>query len=53
MAHVPGVENVVADALSSQHDDDSEEDRAAVVHVVTHLLADVDLEDLWYSSGAA
>ena len=41
MAHIPGVENVVADTLSRQFDDAEE---MAVVHV--HSLADVDLAAL-------
>ena len=38
VAHIPGLENVVADALSRQYDD---EDLPAVVHSVVHALIDV------------
>ena len=41
MAHVPGLKNVVADALTRQHDDS-----VAIVNTVAHRLADVDLEQL-------
>ena len=40
IAHVPGVENVVADALSRQHED------TAIVNTIAHRLADIDLEML-------
>ena len=43
IAHVPGLENVVADTLSRQYDD---EQVTAVVNAVTHTLADVDLAAL-------
>ena len=43
VAHIPGLENVVADTLSRQYDD---EDTSAVVHSKTHSLADVDLARL-------
>ena len=49
VAHVPGVDNVVADALSRQHDDEGGDGvggEPAFVHAVTHLLADVDLNQL-------
>ena len=42
-AHVPGFENVVADALTRQYDD---EKASALVHAVTHTLSDVSLADL-------
>ena len=41
--HVPGVENVVADALTRQYDD---ERASAIVHAVVHNLTDVDLSEL-------
>ena len=44
IAHVPGVDNVVADALSRQHDDELSEE--TLVHAVSHLLADINLQDL-------
>ena len=40
IAHVPGLENVVADALTRQYD---EAEIKAVVHSVAHSLTDVDL----------
>ena len=43
IAHVPGLENVVADALTRQFDDEVD---AVFVHSVTHALVDVDLEEL-------
>ena len=43
IAHVPGLENVVADALTRQFDNEGD---AAFVHAVTHALVDVDLADL-------
>ena len=43
IAHVPGLENVVVDALSRQFDDEKE---VAVVHTVAHALVDVDLSQL-------
>ena len=43
MAHVPGLENVVADALSRQYDDG---DPAVIVHSVAYKLADVQLSDI-------
>ena len=46
IAHVPGVDNVVADALSRQHDDDIPDTEAAIVQAVTHQLTDVNLEQL-------
>ena len=45
IAHVPGVDNVVADAMSRQHDNE-ENDETAFVHAVAHLLADIDLNEL-------
>ena len=49
VAHVPGVDNVAADALSRQCDDDAE-GHVAIVHAVSHVsvtwLADVDLEEI-------
>ena len=44
ISHVPGLENVVADALTRQYDD--EEHSAAIVHSVAHTLVDVNLSDL-------
>ena len=52
IAHVPGMDNVVADALSPQHNDDgkndgdSHKDNMAIVHVVAHLMTDIDLNQL-------
>ena len=43
IAHVLGLDNVVADALTRQYDD---EGAAAVVHEVSHSLTDIDLEKL-------
>ena len=43
MAHVPGLENVVADALTRQYDD---EERAAIIHTIVHKLTDVDLAEI-------
>ena len=43
ISHVPGLENVVADALSRQFDD---EEAAAVVHSIVHTLSDVNLAEL-------
>ena len=40
MAHIPGLQNVVADALTRQFDD---EEATAVVHSVVHELTDVNL----------
>ena len=45
IAHVPGVDNVVADVMSRQHDDKVGGDRA-FVHAVAHFLADVDFDEL-------
>ena len=45
IAHVPGLENVVADAFTRQFDD---EQASVLVHSVTHVLADVNLQD-WVS----
>ena len=44
LAHVPGVDNVTADALSRQFDDET--DAPAIVNAIVHQLADVDLEAL-------
>ena len=43
IAHVPGLENVVADALTRQFDDKKE---AAIVHSVAHALVDVDIAEI-------
>ena len=43
IAHVPGMENVVADALTRQYDDG---EAAAIVHSVSHMLTGVDLGKL-------
>ena len=43
ITHIPGLENVVADALTRQYDDG---DAAAIVHSVTHVLTDVNLKEL-------
>ena len=45
IAHVPGVDNVVADAMSRQHDDEAGGD-SEFVHAMAHFLADVDLDEL-------
>ena len=42
IAHIPGIDNVVADALSRQFD----EQPLVTVHAVSHSLSDVDLEQL-------
>ena len=51
VAHVPGLDNVVADALSRQHEREEDENKkaqkcTAAVHAVAHLMADIDLEKL-------
>ena len=52
VAHVPGFENIVADALTRQYDDEKEsvvardEKESAIVHAVTHSLSDISLADL-------
>ena len=43
IAHVPGVDNVVADTLSRQYGDTQD---LAMVNTVAHRLVDVDLEEL-------
>ena len=43
ITHVPGLLNVVADALTRQYDD---ERASAVVHSIVHSLLDVDLAEL-------
>ena len=43
IAHIPGMENVVADALSRQYDDG---EASAVVHAIAHTLSEVSLADL-------
>ena len=43
IAHVPGMENVVVDALTRQYDDD---EAAAIVHAISHELSDISLADL-------
>ena len=43
IAHVPGLENVVANAFTRQYDD---EDVSAAVHSVVHSLSDVNLSEL-------
>ena len=43
IAHIPGLENVVADALTRQYDDAEE---PAIIHTVVHALTDVDLNGL-------
>ena len=43
IAHVPGLENIIVDALTRQFDDEKE---SVLVHSVTHALADVDLASL-------
>ena len=40
IAHVPGITNVVADALTRQFDDERD---PAIVHAIAHTLSDVDL----------
>ena len=42
IAHIPGIDNIVADSLSRQYD----EPQAVTVHAVAHELYDVDLSDL-------
>ena len=42
VAHVPGLDNVVADPLMRQYDDEA----AAVVHAIVHSLSDVDIAGL-------
>ena len=43
IAHIPGLENVVADALTRQFDD---ERSSILVHSIAHALVDVDLADV-------
>ena len=43
IAHVPGLENVVADAFTRQYDD---EQPSAIVHAIVHNLVDVNLSEL-------
>ena len=43
IAHVPGLQNVMADALSRQYDDEKE---LAIVHSIAHALSDFDLSEL-------
>ena len=43
IAHIPGVENVVADVLSRQYNDVEE---TSIVHSIVHALTDVDLAEL-------
>ena len=43
MAHIPGLENVVAEALTRQYD---EVEATAVVHSVVHSLSDIDLAEV-------
>ena len=43
IAHVRGIENVVADALTCQYDD---VEATAIVHAIAHTLSDVSLADL-------
>ena len=43
IAHIAGLENVVADTLTRQFDDKED---SAYVHSVTHAMVDVDLDDL-------
>ena len=43
VAHIPGLDNVVPDALSRQYDD---EVQPVVVHTVVHTLADLDLAEI-------
>ena len=43
IAHVPGLDNVVADAFTTQFDDEKE---AAIVHAIAHAFSDVDLAEL-------
>ena len=43
VAHVPVLENVVADALTRQYDDEKE---SAIVNAITHTLSDVSLAEL-------
>ena len=47
IAHVPGVDNVVADSLSRQHDDGiTEAGDVAMAHAISHFLSDIDLNAL-------
>ena len=43
IAHVPGLESIITDALTRQYDD---REAAALVHSIAHTLADVDLSEL-------
>ena len=43
VAHVPGFDNIVADALTRQYDDERE---SAIVNAITHHLSDISLADL-------
>ena len=49
VAHVPEVDNVVADTLSRQHDDESDDGvggKPTIVHAVAHLLFNVIVDEL-------
>ena len=47
VAHVPGIDNVITDALSRQHDDEGDNGaKQAIVHTVAHLLSDVNIDEL-------
>ena len=48
MAHIPGLKNVVADALTRQDDDGNV---LAIVHSIVHALADVDLDQIARDQG--
>ena len=43
IAHLPGLENIVADALNCQFDDDR---ASSIVNAISHSLADIDLAEL-------
>ena len=43
IAHISGLQNIVADALSRQYDDEEE---STIVHSIAHALSDVDLSKL-------
>ena len=46
ISHVPGLDNVVADSLSRQFDDDRVLTGSILVHTIAHILSDVDLSQI-------
>ena len=46
IAHVPGLDNVVADSLFRQYEVDQISADSLAVHAITHILSDIDLDHL-------